>query len=86
VIRILLVEDDARVASFIKRGLREERYAVDLARDGEEALFLAQTGEYDLMILDLLLPKCSGLEVLRTLRTERVDIPEATIEAPEERA
>ena len=61
--RILLVEDDSRVASFIRRGLREENYTVDLAADGEEGLFLAQTGEYDLIILDLLLPKRSGLDV-----------------------
>ncbi|HNV86631.1 MAG TPA: response regulator transcription factor [Candidatus Omnitrophota bacterium] len=73
--RILLVEDDPRVASFIRRGLREEHYAVDVASDGEQALFTAQTGEYDLIILDLLLPKKSGLEVLRTLRAEKVPIP-----------
>ncbi|MDP3723421.1 MAG: response regulator transcription factor [Candidatus Omnitrophota bacterium] len=73
--RILLVEDDARVASFIRRGLREEHYTVDVARDGEEALFLAQTGEYDLIILDLLLPKRGGLDVLRTLRAERLTVP-----------
>jgi DNA-binding response OmpR family regulator len=50
--RILLVEDDSRVASFIRRGLREEHYTVDVSKDGEEALFLAQTGEYDLLILE----------------------------------
>ncbi len=69
------MEDDPRVASFIRRGLREEHYAVDVASDGEQALFTAQTGEYDLIILDLLLPKKSGLEVLRTLRAEKVPIP-----------
>jgi DNA-binding response OmpR family regulator len=73
--RILLVEDDSRVASFIRRGLREERYAVDVAKDGEEALYLAQTGEYDAIVLDLLLPKRNGLEVLRTLRSERSTVP-----------
>jgi len=73
--RILLVEDDPRVASFIRRGLREEHYAVDIASDGEQALFTAQTGEYDLMILDLLLPKKSGLEVLRILRSEKITVP-----------
>ena len=73
--RILLVEDDSRVASFIRRGLKEENYAVDLAADGEEGLFLAQTEEYDLIILDLLLPKRSGLDVLRTLRAEHIAIP-----------
>jgi len=73
--RILLAEDDPRVASFIRRGLKEEHYAVDLAADGEQALFLAQTGEYDLLILDLMLPKKSGLEVLRFLRTEKISVP-----------
>ena len=73
--RILLVEDDARVASFIRRGLREERYTVDVAADGEQALFMAQTEDYDLVILDLLIPKRSGLDVLRTLRTDHVAVP-----------
>jgi DNA-binding response OmpR family regulator len=73
--RILLVEDDSRVMSFIRRGLREELYTVDSAKDGEEALFLAQTGEYDLIILDLMLPKRNGLEVLKTLRDDRVTVP-----------
>jgi len=73
--RILLAEDDPRVASFIRRGLKEEHYAVDVAADGEQALFLAQTGEYDLLILDLMLPKKSGLEVLRFLRTEKISVP-----------
>ncbi|MBI4342757.1 MAG: response regulator transcription factor [Candidatus Omnitrophica bacterium] len=73
--RILLVEDDARVASFIRRGLREERYTIDAAKDGEDALFLAQTGEYDLIVLDLMLPKRNGLDVLRTLRKERNTTP-----------
>ncbi len=66
--RILLVEDDARVANFIRRGLREEQYAVDMAADGEKALTEAQTRDYDLIILDLMLPKKEGMEVLRTLR------------------
>lgn len=73
--RILLAEDDPRVASFIRRGLKEEHYAVDVAPDGEQALFLAQTGEYDLIILDLMLPKKSGLEALRFLRTEKISTP-----------
>ncbi len=73
--RILLVEDNSRVASFIRRGLREENYTVDAAADGEQGLFLAQTGGYDLIILDVLLPKLNGLDVLRTLRSEHVTIP-----------
>lgn len=73
--RILLVEDNTRVASFIRRGLMEESYTVDEAGDGEQALSLAETNEYDLIILDLLLPKRSGLEVLRTLREEKIHAP-----------
>ncbi len=82
--RILLVEDDARVAGFIRRGLREEQYTVDVAGDGEQALFLAQTGAYDLVILDWLLPKRNGLEVLRTLRAERIAVPVLILTAKDE--
>jgi DNA-binding response OmpR family regulator len=82
--RILVAEDDARVSSFIRRGLREEQYTVDVAKDGEEALFLAQTGEYDLIILDLMLPKRAGLDVLRTLRSERSTVPVLILTAKDE--
>ncbi|HEX9780431.1 MAG TPA: response regulator transcription factor [bacterium] len=84
--RILLVEDDARVSSFIRRGLREEHYTVDTAADGEEALFLAETNDYDLIVLDILLPKRNGLEVLRTLRGNRVAIPVLLLTAKDELA
>jgi DNA-binding response OmpR family regulator len=73
--RVLLAEDDSRVAGFVRRGLREEQYAVDVAADGEKALFMAQTGEYDLIILDLMLPKKDGMEVLRTLRGTKCGTP-----------
>lgn len=73
--RILLIEDDQRVASFIRRGLREEQYTVDVAKDAEQALFIAQTETYDLLILDWLLPKGSGLDVLRALRADRNAVP-----------
>jgi len=86
--RILVVEDDARVASFIRRGLREEHYTVDVAGDGEQGFFLAQTNEYDLIILDQMLPKRSGLEVLRSLRAEHSSTPVLILTAkgrPEDR-
>ncbi len=83
--RILLVEDDSRVASFIRRGLREENYAVDVAADGERALFLAQTEEYDVIILDLLIPKKSGLEVLTELRAAGQKTPVLILTAKDER-
>jgi heavy metal response regulator len=66
--RILVVEDERKVASFIRRGLTEEAHAVDVARDGEEALALAEAAPYDCIILDVMLPKRDGLSVLRALR------------------
>src|SRR5262245_16858604 len=66
--RILVVEDERKVARFIERGLKEERFAVDVAADGEEGLFRAQSNDYDLIVLDVLLPKKNGFHVLRELR------------------
>ncbi len=71
--RILIVEDEKKVAAFIRKGLEEETYAVDAAHDGEEGLLLAETNQYDLIILDLMLPKMGGLEVLEKLRDKRVN-------------
>ena len=73
--RILVVEDEQKMAAFIKRGLEEEGAAVDVAPDGEEGLFLALNGSYDLIILDISLPRMDGLEVCRRLRLERVTTP-----------
>lgn len=70
VMRILVVEDEKKIADFVKRGLKEEGYAVDVAYDGENGLFLAQTNQYDLILLDLMLPKMDGLEVCRQLKKE----------------
>src|SRR5687768_13703133 len=66
--RILVIEDEKKVARFIERGLKEERFAVDLAHDGSEGLFLAQSNPYDLIVLDVLLPEKDGFQVLRELR------------------
>lgn len=73
--RILVVEDEEKVASFIRKGLEEERYAVDPARDGEEGLSLAQVNPYDLIVLDLMLPKLDGFRLLGLLREEGIDTP-----------
>ena len=73
--RLLIIEDEKKVASFIKKGLEEETYVVDVAYDGEEGLLLAQLGEYALIILDLMLPVIDGLEVLSRLRAEKNDVP-----------
>src|SRR5919106_5138983 len=74
-VRILVVEDEKKVASFIKRGLEEEGYAVDVAADGEEGLTLALTRVHDLIILDIRLPKMDGLRVLQALRQDGVTAP-----------
>lgn len=73
--RILVIEDEKKVASFIKRGLEEAGYSVDIAADGEEGLYLAEIDDYDLIILDLILPRKSGLEVCKELREQRISIP-----------
>lgn len=66
--RILLAEDEARVAAFIAKGLREQAYAVDVAVDGEQAAYLASINDYDLVILDVMLPARDGRAVCRELR------------------
>lgn len=73
--RILVVEDEKRIADFIARGLKEEHYAVDAAYDGEEGLYLAEINTYDLMILDIMLPKHDGVEMCRQLRSKKVNTP-----------
>ncbi len=73
--RLLLVEDEERLARSLAVGLRDEGYAVDHARDGEEALWLAKSGHHDALILDLRLPKLSGLEVCRRLRAKGSKTP-----------
>ncbi len=73
--RILLVEDERRVASFVSRALRENAYAVDLAETGEKAINMATHTAYDSILLDIRLPGLSGLQVCRELRDARVDTP-----------
>lgn len=73
--RILVVEDEKRIAGAIKKGLEHESYAVDVAYDGEEGLWLASTGDYDVIILDLMLPRKDGLSVCRELREKGVSTP-----------
>jgi len=73
--RILLVEDEEKVSRFVARGLTAERFAVDVALDGQSGLDLATTYHYDLVILDLMLPKLDGSEVLRRIRTQNTHVP-----------
>jgi two-component system copper resistance phosphate regulon response regulator CusR len=67
-VRILLVEDESRVAAFVARGLREQAYAVDIAADGEQAVYQASVNHYDLVVLDVMLPVKDGHTVCRELR------------------
>jgi DNA-binding response OmpR family regulator len=73
--RILVVEDEAKVGSFIRRALEEESYAVDLCDDGSTGLDWARANSYDLIVLDVMLPGMSGLQVLEMLRKEKVNTP-----------
>lgn len=73
--RILVIEDEVKIAQFIKRGLKEEGYAVDVAADGEEGHFILSSNEYDVIILDLMLPKMDGLTLCRALRKEGNQTP-----------
>lgn len=73
--RILVVEDEKKVANFIKIGLTEEGYAVDVAHDGIEGEYLASVTDYDVIVLDLLLPKKGGMDVLKTIREKGVKTP-----------
>jgi DNA-binding response OmpR family regulator len=73
--RLLLVEDEPKIANFIKRGLEEENYAVDVAEGGEDALALVDVTPYDLVILDLMLPDIDGLDVTRRLRQRGHTVP-----------
>jgi two-component system OmpR family response regulator len=73
--RVLVVEDDEKIASFVTKGLKQNGYAVDHAVDGENGLDLATAIDYDLLVLDLMLPKLDGLSLLRRLRQEKIRTP-----------
>jgi DNA-binding response OmpR family regulator len=73
--RILVIEDEARIQAFVRRGLEAEGYGVATADDGHDGLSLARSGDWDLVVLDLLLPGMNGLRVLQELRRERPQLP-----------
>jgi two-component system response regulator PhoP len=84
--RVLIVEDEPRLADNIARSLRESAgYAVDVAPDGEEGLFLAEANVYDVLLLDLMLPKLSGIEVLKRLRRARQATPVLVLTARDDK-
>ena len=73
--RILIAEDDAALATFVRRGLEAEHYAVDVSADGEQARSMAAEFDYDLVILDLNLPRLDGIAILRHLRARKNSMP-----------
>jgi DNA-binding response OmpR family regulator len=73
--KILVVEDDRKVAGFIEQGLREEGYAVDVAPDGDEGAMLAHVYDYDVIVLDVMMPKKTGLQLAAELRREGLGVP-----------
>ena len=79
--RLLLVEDDAKIASFIIKGFKAEGFAVDHAGDGENGLHLALTEPYDAAIVDIMLPKLDGLELIRHMRYEKIKTPVIVLSA-----
>jgi DNA-binding response OmpR family regulator len=73
--RVLLVEDDARIARFVAKGLREQSYAVDVATNGDDALYQAEINSYDLFIMDVMIPGMDGFTVCRKIREAGIRTP-----------
>ncbi len=73
--RVLVVDDDRRLCNVVRRGLVEETYAVDVAYDGEEGEYMAEVNPYDLIILDIMMPKKDGIQVCEELRAKRINTP-----------
>jgi DNA-binding response OmpR family regulator len=74
-VRVLVVEDERRLAAAVRRGLQAEGFAVDVAHNGEDGLHLARQGEYDALVLDLMLPRLSGYRICQELRAEENWVP-----------
>ena len=73
--KVLFIEDDRGIAHFVKKGLEENYLTVDMAYDGEEGMYLALHERYDLFILDIMLPKLDGIEILKSIREKDIDTP-----------
>ncbi len=73
--KVLLVEDDKKLAKNIEEGLKKQNFRVDVAEDGEEGLYLAKNNKYDVLIIDWMLPKLSGTELIKKLREENIHTP-----------
>ncbi len=79
--RILIIEDEIKIATFMKNGLKQERYEVDLETNGREGLELAMNTQYDLILLDVMLPGMNGIDILKELRANNYNVPVILISA-----
>jgi two-component system OmpR family response regulator len=79
--RILVVEDDSKIASFVVKGLKQAGFAVDCAADGEDALLLAETTVFDALVVDIMLPKLDGLSLIQRLRAKKLRVPVIVLSA-----
>jgi len=73
--KILIIEDDKKIVNFLKKGLQEEGYIVDFSLDGEDGLYLASTSDYNLILLDIMLPFKNGVEICKILRKSNINTP-----------
>jgi len=73
--KILIVEDDKKIASFLKKGLEEEYFSIDISDNGDEAIYLASLNKYDVIILDIMIPKSDGYEVCKKIREDKIVTP-----------
>ena len=88
IMKVLLVEDDRKIASFVQKGLKEQGFTVDVSRDGDEGFSLASSRVYDVLVLDIMLPGRDGLSILRALRQRKNNVPVILLtarSAPDER-
>ncbi len=82
--RVLIVEDDEKIASFIKKGLQEESYSVDVTGNGYEAIYMIETNSYDIVLLDLMIHGLSGMDVCRNIRAKNITTPIIMLTARDE--
>jgi DNA-binding response OmpR family regulator len=82
--RILVVEDDEKIASFIKKGLQEESYSVDVTENGYEAIYMIETNHYDIVLLDLMIHGLNGMEVCKNIRAKNIAVPIIMLTARDE--
>ncbi|MER3328399.1 MAG: response regulator, partial [Candidatus Kapaibacterium sp.] len=79
--KVLIIEDEIKIATFMKNGLKQERYEVDLETNGRDGLELAMNTQYDLILLDVMLPGMNGIDILKELRANNYNVPVILISA-----